>query len=815
MPRVLKIILGLLAVLVVIAILLFFGSLWYVNSHKDKVLKLVNQELNDKLDGTIIIGDMQPDFFHRFPDVSLGLKNVLIRDKRFNEHHRTFLDAKNFSVSVRAWPLLRGELIINHIDISNAAVDIYTDSTGYSNRSVFGKSKPKNKESSSTNNYNSQLGRFSFTNVNFKVEDQKAGKRFDFIANKLDGSMSNPDTGWKAAFHMDITAKSMAFNTHNGSFIKDRVVEGDCTAGYNGNTGRLWVKSGSLDIGDDPFQLNAVFETLKKPSNFIIHLSAKQLLWRRVSALLSANIKAKLDQFNITKPIAVKGIISGSFAGGGDPFLYVTTTVKDSKVITPGGIIENCSFGGIFTNEYQKGKGFNDDNSVIRLINMTGSYRHMPFVIDTGSIINLNKPVATGDFRADFPLADANEIMGGKVARFSKGTVNIHLRYAGDIVNYRLNKPAIAGSVILKGAALTYLPDDLKFQNGSISLFFKGNDLLLKNIHLRNGNSEVNVEGRVNNFMNLYYEAPQKILFTLDVSSPQLYLGEFLGFLTGGASNQEKKATQNTNSGNVIDQLNNVLQKGSFEMHLRVANVHYFKFLATDVHADLLSTEDLVVIQNVGLKHAGGFLRLSGSVTKGDTTNKLVLKTTVSHVDVHEFFNAFDNFGLKDFTADNLRGYLSARTNIKAEMSDQAKIIPGSINGPLDVNLQNGALINFNPIGTVGRFAFPFRDLKNIKLQTLDAHFDVHGDMITIYPLKFSSSALNMDVAGVYGLKNGTDLTLDIPLRNPKKDTTIQNERKLAKKRYKGIVLHIRAKSDSTGKIKIGFNKGKKKDEKE
>jgi len=164
MPRVLKIILGLLAVLVVIAILLFFGSLWYVNSHKDKVLKLVNQELNDKLDGTIIIGDMQPDFFHRFPDVSLGLKNVLIRDKRFNEHHRTFLDAKNFSVSVRAWPLLRGELIINHIDISNAAVDIYTDSTGYSNRSVFGKSKPKNKESSSTNNYNSQLGRFSFTN---------------------------------------------------------------------------------------------------------------------------------------------------------------------------------------------------------------------------------------------------------------------------------------------------------------------------------------------------------------------------------------------------------------------------------------------------------------------------------------------------------------------------------------------------------------------------------------------------------------------------------------------------------------------------
>jgi hypothetical protein len=149
-------------------------------------------------------------------------------------------------------------------------------------------------------------------------------------------------------------------------------------------------------------------------------------------------------------------------------------------------------------------------------------------------------------------------------------------------------------------------------------------------------------------------------------------------------------------------------------------------------------------------------------------------------------------------------------------MSDEAKIVPGSINGPLDINLQDGALVNFNPIGTVAKFAFPFRDLKNIKMQQLDAHFDVHGDQITIYPLKFSSSALNMDVAGVYGLNNkGTDITLDIPLRNPKKDSTIMDQQKLEKKRYKGIVLHIRAKSDSTGKIKVGFNKDKKKDEKE
>ena len=191
----------------------------------------------------------------------------------------------------------------------------------------------KEKGVSSKNNYNSELGRFTLTNVNFKVEDQRKKKQFDFIANHLNGTIVSPDTGWNAAFHMDVTAKSMAFNTGKGSFIENKIVEGDLTAGYNSSSGRIWVKSESLDIGDDPFQISTVFETINKPGNFTIHLAAKQILWRHASALLAANIKEKLDRFNITRPIAVRGIISGSFAGG-EPALYITAVVKENTVVT-------------------------------------------------------------------------------------------------------------------------------------------------------------------------------------------------------------------------------------------------------------------------------------------------------------------------------------------------------------------------------------------------------------------------------------------------------------------------------------------------
>lgn len=349
MRRLLKIVLKIVASIALLVLLLLFGAMLYITYNKDNVLKLVNAELNKVLDGKITIGSMRSGFFQQFPHISLELQNVFVRDKRFAEHHHTLLNAKYISISVNAWALLRGELAVNHINISNASVDIFTDSSGYSNLAVF-KKGAKNKGGEKSNNYN--FGMVTLTNAGFMVEDQKANKKFDFVANEVNGRSAESDSGWNAALHLDVTAKSMAFDVRNGSFLKNKTIEGDLTGGYNNNSGRMWVKSESLDFGDDPFQVNAVFETLKKPASFTFHIASKQILWRNASSLLAANIKEKLDRFNITRPIAVKAIISGGFADR-DPFLYVTAILRDNTVITPGGTFDHTSFEGIFTNEYK------------------------------------------------------------------------------------------------------------------------------------------------------------------------------------------------------------------------------------------------------------------------------------------------------------------------------------------------------------------------------------------------------------------------------------------------------------------------------
>ncbi len=734
-----------------------------------------------------------------------------MRDKRWAEHRHTLLDAKDFDVSINTAALLRGAVRISNIEISNAAIDLYKDSTGYSNSSIF-KKKDKNKKpepgTDKDDGSSAEFGKFTLTKVSFAVNNQKNNKLFHFDINKLSGKMNYPDSGWNADLRMDVTAKSMAFNTDKGSFIKDKRLAGQMIAGFNEDKGKINVTSKNFTIGGDPFAIKALFNTAKKETEFVFHIGAPQILWRHASALVAGNISKTLNKFNLTKPFDINATIAGSF-GGGDPYLYVTGKIKDNTLTIPGGRIDSCSFNAIFTNNHIEGNDYNDANSSIRLLKLTGRYNHLPFAIDTGSIVNLEKPIATGNFRSDFPLVNLNYMLGADIAKFSAGKANVKLNYKADIVDYKINKPVIAGVINFSNADINYLPRNLQFKNTSISLNFIKNDLILNNIRVQSGHSIVNMQGRVNNFLNLYYDAPEKILLTWYIKSPELRLAEFLGFLNTRKQARTSNATR-ANSGNVVDQLSNVLEKGNAEMHMEIAKVYYKKFLATNVRADLLTSADGIVIKNVGLKHASGGLTLNGKLLQGKSLNNFALNTTVSNVDIREFFYSFDDFGLKDITHKNLKGFLSAKAQITGGITDEGNLVPRSIKGVVDLNLRKATLLNYTPLINVGKFAFPFRDLNHIEIPKLDARFNLQGDKIIINPMQLNSSVINADIAGTYGLTRGTNIALDVPLRNPKKDEDITDKEELKKRRFKGIVLHLAARDGENGKVKIGWNKNHK-----
>ncbi|HMG08148.1 MAG TPA: AsmA family protein, partial [Mucilaginibacter sp.] len=136
MSKGVKITLKVLGGIIALVIVAFIAIFVYVVLNKQKVLNRITTELSKNLNGTLTIGTLDPTFFKGFPGVSVVLKNVVIKDKLWPAHHHTLLDAKDLYVSVNAMALLKGTIDINKIEISNANIDLFTDSTGYSNTTV-------------------------------------------------------------------------------------------------------------------------------------------------------------------------------------------------------------------------------------------------------------------------------------------------------------------------------------------------------------------------------------------------------------------------------------------------------------------------------------------------------------------------------------------------------------------------------------------------------------------------------------------------------------------------------------------------------
>lgn len=786
-----------LAIVVVLILMAYVGMAWYINANNKKVLQSLTTELNKNINGTLSVGSMEPAFLRGFPNVSLNLKQVTLKDSLYEKHKHLFLKADDFYIAVNTFALLHGTIEIKKIEISNAAVNLFTDKNGYTNTAVFKKSPPSGTEE----NVMSELRNFSLEKVSFTIDNQEKKKLFCFEINDLDGNINYSGKGFKAKLNLNTLVKSMAFSTDRGSFLKNKIVEGKFDIVYTPDS--LAVLPNRLEIAGEDFTVEAGF-VLKESADFKIHIKNEKILWKKASALLSPNISSRLNLFNLNEPIAVVCDIIGDFNAEGDPLIHVKAKIKDNVLDTSGGRIDGCSFDGEFTNNNIADKGYNDANSAVKLFNFKGSYAGIPFAMKQTFILDFDNPFAEGDFSSEFNVGALNNIIDKNLLGFSKGTAKVLVKYKADVVNYQLAKPIIEGTVEIKNADLKYTPRNMNFNDISVLLDFKDEDLSISNIHLRSGKSIINMEGEIRNFLNLYYTAPEKIVVDWKVRSPQLHLGEFLSFV--GTRKQIKTLKKKSHRANFTNELNKLFDNINVNMSLKVDKLFYDRFYATNVTASMYLNDIGITLNHAGLSHAGGSLKLNGSLSQGKVI-PFQLNAVVSNVDISKFFYAFDNFGLESLQAKNLHGFLSANTQMSGKITDQGTMVPKSIVGEVNFGLKKVKLLQFTPIKSIGKFAFPFRNFDTISFYNLKGNFDIAGQKVNIRPMQVNSSILNMDVEGVYSFGKGTNIFITVPLRNPKKDEGITDVKELSRRRNKGIMVRLVAADGTDGKVKISLGR--------
>ncbi len=793
--------------LIGLLLLLWLGLAFYIHTHKASILKQISDQLNDRLHGgELSIGELEPSLVQSFPDVSVSLKNVSVKDSLWKLHHHELVKVSKLFVQVNTLALLKKQLDIKQISLQNGTIYLYTDTTGYTNASVL-KKKDEQVNSTKGSNTNTDITRLNLENVRFVMDNQLKGKSFDFDVSRLRGSLLTNDSGWTAKIDMNLKVNSFAFNTDRGSFLKDKDLSTDLELHFNTKKRVLDIPQQILRIDNkQDLSVGANF-SFAEDKAFTIHIIAQDASLAHVSTMLTPNIREKLDSIHMEKPLDAECVIKGGLADKGTPLLKVIWKTRNNNVTTKGLELTECSFGGSYSNDWIPGNGHGDDNSIISLYDLDTRCFTIPVKADTVHISNLQHPALTGNFRADFPLTDLN---ADGVFNFTGGTAKANLFYKGGITAGDTIKPYLKGTVEVLHGVLAYTPRNLQFTDCNAKLDFTGQDLYLENISVQTARSKLFMEGSVLNITNLFFTAPEKLQLMWKVHSPILDLNEFRSFLGQRGKVVQTKAAAQKKMTRITSQLDLMLSTCNVNLNVSLDKLIYQRFMAQQVKADLSLTQTSIRLNQIALSHAGGSMQLSGDILQSGNNNRFRINTGINNVHVDQLFYAFNDFGMQTLTSKNLRGILSAKANISGNIYDNGKVAPKSLYGTVGFELKQGALIHVSQLEDIGNIAFRKRDMGNITFENVRNNLTIQGDKVTVPPMQINSSVLYMDVSGVYGMTSGTDLYIDVPLRNPKRDEDIDDKEMKKKRRTRGIVLHLHATDDGNGKVKIKLGSKKK-----
>lgn len=781
----------------------------YFESNKTEIVSKINEQINDNILGKAKIGKVDYRFLIGFPNFTVVLKEVELKDSLIAIHKRPLLKAGNIEVRLNVLNLLKNEVNIHKIVINDATIDLYKDKNGISNSNLF---KPKKKKVKTESSTTTSIDEVVLKNVNFISENQKRNKMFSFQIESLKCKIDFSGGDWETEVHLKTFVKSLAFNSKQGSFAKDKRIEGKLAVRFSEEENIIRVNTTHLKIGKDDFNIKAYFNVAKDNAAFAIAIRTT-VLWKNASNLLSNNISSKLNQFDLKIPFPVSCGIKGDMSVAGDPVIVVNAVMKNNELITSYGTLKDCNFNGKFTNYYQQGLGCNDPNSAVIITNFKGELEGIPIHIPSGIINNLEKPVATGKISSAFDVVKLKNMIDEHFLRFKEGTAKVDLDFKVDIVDLRLNRPRFTGNIIVENTSFHFKPKNMNFVKTGINLHFTDQYLLIKNLKIQNGKNIVFMEGKIDNFLNLYYDAPEKMMVSWKAHSPYLDIKQMIRTLSYHDKSQPaQKPTSKSAKKASSNELREVFSKSQASIDLVVDKMAFNKMSGSDFKMNMLLINGGLYVKNGSMRGNTG-ADISFDAQLVPQKNILLFKSNIdlSNGSIANFLASFNNFGVKSFNPNDIKGKLSLSASLSGILDSERNLVQNSLKGDFNFHIKNGALINFKPIQKMGTVAFPKRNVAHITFSDLYAITTINQGKINVSDFKITSNVLNMDASGVYSLSNtGTDLGVKIPLRNPKDDYAITDVKQREALRYKGIVVNLNIVDGNDGetKIKLGKSSG-------
>lgn len=783
-------------------IILFAVGLLLVVIYKKEILAEVSSQLKENINAEVTIGDADITLFSEFPNFTLKLDDVEIKD---------LFNTKTVLVNVVTYKLFYKEIEFRSVKIIEGEFNVFRTKSGYSNLDVFKKKDVTDTvpASDSTRDFRLTNEKILFQNLRFTWHDSLRNKYIGFLLKDVESDVRHWDSLIACKMHGSIDFEELTFNTSRGSFLKSMSANVSLDFNYFTDSAKLRLEPSTLSLHESEFDISGLFDFSPKKS-ITLDISSKQLQYSEGLAVIPETIARKLS-FTVAKPFGIDVHLVAPMKPEGLPSVLVNFDLKDNEFKSSFVTITDLSLSGVMTNHEDPDKPFVNKNSTVKLDSIVGKIDELPF--EARAILSDFDDLALEVFsKHEVTLPQINREVDTTSIKFTGGNFVSEFHYKGKLNEYfdeqtGTYKGDLEGKATIEKGAFTLVTRKLDFKDIDMAIRFNEDTVWIDKLGIATGKTSANLEGMITNYVPYFTRPVNKGYVRLKITSPNIDMANFLVKRSSTKKSvKQTKQDKMKDKKKVSDMLDKIFTNLQFDVELGIDKLKNRTFSASNISGNIKLNGTSLQADKVKMNFGGG--KINMSVMMKDLhkdVNPVDVKATASGIAIKELFRAFDNFHQKSITDKNLEGTISFNTKFKLKINDDFNVVLPSFKGDVDMVVKNGRLINVEAIHNMSNFLFRRRDFDDVRFAQINGKCKITHRDVDISRMEVQSTVLSLFLEGKYSFDNDTNLSIQVPLSNLKKRDKTFVPKNVGVDAKVGPSVFLLAKTTPDGKTDISY----------
>lgn len=698
------------------------GIIFIINTYfAEEIEKSVIRKIQDNLESPLILDDVEFTIYDNFPYASVKIKNLLLLESNeFNNDTLIFTECAYAEISL--FDIISQIYDIQSIIITDAKINIKYNDLATPNFLIFKK----------TNKSQNPLSINKITLLNTKLNITKESPFLDIKWNLKRSIISITNQNY--IFNIDAFSRKLVVGATD--YINSKKIDVIAKTQIKRDTitilsSRLYLEELIFNVKGNIFQGNTV----------ALDIEGKNQKINQIIQHLPKNIQKACSPFIANGKITFSSSLKGLINKENNPLFEMNYEISDGNFklkSIPFKLHNIQMIGGLSNGKYRNFKSTKITSHVFKA-NTKNGYINGKF-----KLTNLNNYFLSSQFKSSWDLKEVNQYFIDSPFLGLKGRLFNTTSYSGNIAfNNQFKKMFLnadhKSNVKLNNVRFNYQKSPLKFAFETIDCKLENHTILVNSCKSNISESDFYFKGETLNLLPYILNQAPKIYVNGIIKSTYINLSELMSF--GDVSKEGKKNKKQTT---IIKDWINV------SANIEIKKLSYKNFNAYDVTGNMAYINKEINGRNLNAQSLNG--EIDGEFTLSESKEKnikLASKIKLKKINLQNSFGAFNNYGQKVITKEQIKGIGSAELDIESHWNPNFTFDRKKLKIKSHLIVEQGELIDFKPLENLSSYV-SLEELKHVKFSTLENTIDVSNELITIPTMEIKSSALSVFLSGTH-----------------------------------------------------------------